>query len=164
MTIRLYGVDGSQPVRSVKWLLEMKNIPFEFVFCMPGHKKGTRAKEFVQRNPTAHVPFIEDDETGVSIAEGAAILAYIASKHGLDDLYPTTDLKKRAAVDEYLHWHHRNTRNITVAFFAPVVRLDIKMSADVVKSNTASAFEALRFLEARLATQVWSELVVSQIQ
>ena len=38
-----------------------------------------------------------------------AILNYLCDKHTKHDWYPT-DLKKRAYVHEYTHWHHLNLR------------------------------------------------------
>lgn len=105
------------------------------------------------RNPAAMVPFMEDEENGVAIGEGAAILAYLATKYACEDLYPS-DLRKRALVDEYLHWHHRNTRNITLAYFATVVRRDIQMPVEIVKANIASATSSLKFLDFKLSSQV----------
>ena len=48
---------------------------------------------------------------------GAAILCYLAQRHGWEGLYPTK-LRERASVDEYLHWHHANARE----YAAPVPR------------------------------------------
>lgn len=152
MTLKLYGVEPSQPVRSVIWLLEINNIPYELVYCMPGHRKGTRSPDYIKKNPMAHVPFLEDEQSGVCLAEAAAIMVYLANKYKLHDLYPA-DLKSRALVDEYLHWHHRNTRCLTLAYFAPVVRGDLQLPAALVKSNAFSAKAALKLLENRLATQ-----------
>ena len=153
MALKLYGVAGSQPVRSVLWLLSMKQIPFELIFTMPGSRKGTKHPDFLERNPRATVPFIEDPSSNCSIAEGAAILTYLASKHKFTDLYPT-DLAERAAVDEYLHWHHTNTRSISGAYFAPAVRRDLKFPAGVVELHTKNAQSAFRYLETVLGKQV----------
>ncbi len=152
MPLRLYGVEGSQPVRSVLWLLEMKEIKYDLVRVVPGHAKGTRDPAYVARNPTGTVPFLEDPDTGVALAEGAAILTYLANKHKVTDLYPT-DPKKRAAVDEYLHWHHSNTRSISGGIFAPVVRRDLKIPHDVVNAHVATARKALDHFEKRLSKQ-----------
>ena len=152
MPLRLYGVEGSQPVRSVLWLLQMKEIPYELVRVVPGHAKGTRDPAFIVRNPTGTVPFLEDPDTGVALAEGAAILTYLANKHGVTDLYPA-DPKQRAPVDEYLHWHHSNTRSISGGFFAPVVRQDLKSPPGVVEAHVATANKALKNFESRLGKQ-----------
>ncbi len=37
----------------------------------------------------------------------------------------------------YLHWHHRNTREITLRLFAPLVRPDLKIPADEVARGPA---------------------------
>jgi glutathione S-transferase len=93
----------------------MKKLPYELVKVDP-MAGGTREASFVDRFPAGLIPCIEDGE--VRISEAAAIMTYLSSKHGWTDMYPK-ELPKRALVDQYLHWHHSNTRKITVVFFRP---------------------------------------------
>lgn len=56
-----------------------------------------------QINPKHTVPVFVDDD-GFTICDSHVIMSYLVSKYGQDkSLYPT-DLKKRAIVDERLHF------------------------------------------------------------
>ena len=37
--VQVYGLDASQPCRSVTWLLRMHDIPFKYIFIQPGYEK-----------------------------------------------------------------------------------------------------------------------------
>ena len=128
-TLKIYGVPLSQPVRAVLWLLLYKREPFEFILANPGSTRanGTRHPDFLDKNPNGMIPFIEDPDTGVAIAEAHAILVYLCRKHGWYDLYPT-DPASCAKIDAFLHAHHRGIRNASVGFFAPSVRKDLHLS------------------------------------
>lgn len=53
-----------------------------------------------------------------------AILTYLAEKHMWTDVYPS-DVRARAKVNEYLHWHHTNTRVGTFKVFGPIMRRSV---------------------------------------
>ena len=90
---------------------------------MPGSNKegGSRHPDFLAKFPMGIVPSMEDGD--VRLSESHAILTYLGDKHGWE-MYPK-DPVERARVQEYLHWHHRNTREITLALFAPVRMISI---------------------------------------
>ena len=105
----VHGVPFSQPVRAVVWLLLLKEKPFEF--CCRCLDRLTRtvlgALNTLQSFQVAPVPCFEEPDTGFCLGESNAILAYLASSNGWEDLYPE-DPRERAKVDQYLHYHHRN--------------------------------------------------------
>ena len=110
MALTVYGVPLSQPVRAVLWALIWKGVPFTLVPVNPGssRKGGTRHPDYLsQVNPAGTMPAINDD--GFVLSECHAILAYLCEKHGWNDLYPPGE--KRAKIQEYLHFHHSNTRH-----------------------------------------------------
>lgn len=108
--LKLYGVPNSQPVRAVVWACLMKGLPFEFI--MTSQNKDAKAPEYLKAvNPRGTIPAIDDN--GVTLWESHAILIYLAEKHGWSDLWPQ-DLVARAEVNQYLHFHHRNTREIVI--------------------------------------------------
>jgi glutathione S-transferase len=69
-------------------------------------------------NPAGVVPAIQEGD--FILGEGAAILAYIADSRGLADWYPT-DLKARAKVNYWLHWHHGALRRSTTKILVPTI-------------------------------------------
>ncbi|CAG5125687.1 unnamed protein product [Candidula unifasciata] len=108
MPLRYYFDMLSQPSRTVYIFLRLNNVPFEpkLVALRKGEHKSD---EYKQINPFGLVPAIDDD--GFKLTESIAILKYIINKNGLPDhWYPQKNLKKQARVEEYLHWHHFNTR------------------------------------------------------
>eukprot|EP00516_Mucochytrium_quahogii_P013551 CAMPEP_0203800766 /NCGR_PEP_ID=MMETSP0100_2-20121128/10789_1 /ASSEMBLY_ACC=CAM_ASM_000210 /TAXON_ID=96639 /ORGANISM=" , Strain NY0313808BC1" /LENGTH=225 /DNA_ID=CAMNT_0050707065 /DNA_START=46 /DNA_END=720 /DNA_ORIENTATION=+ len=153
MTLKLYGVQGSQPFRAVLFLLKMKGIAFEEVFTMPGSKKeqplGSKSKTFREMCPPGIVPVLEDSDAGLVLWESNAILTYIAAKHGMKDLYPT-DFAQRAVVDQWLHWHHGNSRTFTMALFAPVIRPDLELSEQAIQDNKKRVAATAKLLEKQL--------------
>jgi len=88
----------------------MKGLPFELKIT--SQNKGAKEPAFLEVvNPRGTVPAIDDD--GVVLWESHAILIYLCEKHGWRDLWPE-DLVARAKVNQYLHFHHRNTRELVV--------------------------------------------------
>lgn len=79
------------------------------------HKKS---EEFKKVNPACLVPAIQDGD--FTLAEGGAILEYIADKEKLENWYPV-DLKKRALVNQWLHWHHGSLRRSTTKILVPAL-------------------------------------------
>jgi glutathione S-transferase len=67
------------------------------------------------------IPALESS-CGAHLTESAAILAFLADKHGWSDLYPT-DITQRAKVNEYMHWHHNGVGNNTaiLLFFFSII-------------------------------------------
>ena len=122
--MKLYGNPISQPTRAVMWMLAIKQVKYEFVPVNPMAGE-TSSDEFLAKFPAGAIPAIEDTvtvdgkEQPFYLTEGGAILTYLAAKHGWADYYPT-ELHRRAVVDQWLHWHHSNTRNVTMCFVRPL--------------------------------------------
>ena len=108
--LKIYGVPNSQPVRAVVWTCLMKALPFEFVMTSQ-NRDAKQAAYLAAVNPRGTIPAVDDD--GVVLWESHAILVYLCEKHGWTDLWPS-DLARRAQVNQYLHFHHRNTRELVV--------------------------------------------------
>ena len=112
---RLAGVQRpvGQPVRAVVWLLLIKRCPFELRAAWPKYGKtaGATASDVddytASVNPRGTIPAMDDD--GYILWESHAIMIYLCEKHGWDDLWPA-DIRARGRVNNYLHFHHRNTR------------------------------------------------------
>lgn len=144
----LYGVPFSQPVRAVMWLMLYKQMPFEMVLINPGSsgENGSRNPAYLAKNPGGTIPMIEDAATGYVLAEGHAILCYLCSKHGWDDVYPINP-EARGRVDWYLHYHHRNVRDASIGLVAPSIRKDLNIPETTRNMAQATLRNALTALE-----------------
>eukprot|EP00299_Pterocystis_sp_00344_P004748 c16021_g1_i1.p1 GENE.c16021_g1_i1~~c16021_g1_i1.p1 ORF type:complete len:227 (-),score=46.28 c16021_g1_i1:30-710(-) len=154
MVLKLYIHPVSQPARAVLWACLATNTPFEVVQILPGSKKpgGSRHEDFLKLNPAGTVPVIDDD--GFILPESHAILKYLARKHKWVDLFPA-DEKTQATIDSYLHWHHRGTRELTIAFAAPLLRPDLKFPPEVVAANQKNTKQVFSAIENRLSKAQW---------
>ena len=74
----------------------------------------------------------------------------VTVRQGWRDLYPTNP-QARARVDHYLHWHHRNTREVTIRLFAPAVRPDLKIPKAMVLEGDAVVGAVMSAIETMLA-------------
>jgi glutathione S-transferase len=82
---------------------------------------------------------------------GAAIAVYLCEVFGWNDMYPAgagrEHVAKRAAINQWLHWHHRNSRDLTVGFFAPLLRPDLKIPPAVAQAQQTTGVAAIKRLE-----------------
>ncbi|KAG6587011.1 Glutathione transferase, theta class [Phytophthora cinnamomi] len=116
-SFKLYANMVSQPSRAVAWAFKVKGVDYEFV-NVEFDGDLIQSDEFKAWNPNALVPVIRDGD--FSLFEGNAILTYASAKFGWKDLYPT-DVKTRAKVDQFLNWHHTNTRLFTLQIVRPAI-------------------------------------------
>lgn len=108
--LKLYGIPNSQPVRAVIWLCLIHRLPFELI--LTSQNKDAKTPRYLSEvNPRGTVPAIDDE--GTVLWESAAIMAYLCEKHGWRDFWPE-DMAARARVSQYLHFHHRNTRELVI--------------------------------------------------
>lgn len=144
----LYGVPFSQPVRAVMWLMLYKRMRFEMVLINPGSKgeTGSRNSAFLAKNPGGTIPTIEEPDTGFVLGEAHAIMCYLCNTHHWDDVYPT-DLRARAKVDWYLHYHHRNIRDASVGLVAPRIRKDLNIPEATQQAARTTLTNALHVLD-----------------
>ena len=99
----LHGVQLSQPFRSIAWVLLQKKVPFQCAMVIPGStgKMGSKAPPYLELSPTGMVPMLQDG--ALCLSESPAILEYLCTKHGWEDLYPT-DPAQRAKLSAAMHW------------------------------------------------------------
>ncbi|KAH9245931.1 hypothetical protein BASA81_016571 [Batrachochytrium salamandrivorans] len=149
--ITLYGMDGSQPCRTVSWLLRIKEVDFEYVGTTPF--KDTRSKEFLQLNPWGSVPVLQHGE-GFTLTESAAIVTYLAEELGWTDLYPE-DKQIRGRIQQWLHWHHRNSREFIMLLFGPFVVPELKFSPEQQVVNLRMLSKVAQGLDKALAKSLY---------
>ncbi len=144
----VYGVPFSQPFRAVAWLLLHKQTSFELALTNPGSSGtgGSRHPDYLEKFPSGTIPGLEDKESGLLISESHAIMCYLCSKFGWEDLYPARP-EQRALIDGYLHFHHRNIREASIGFVAPKIRRDLNFSEDVLRISQTNFTRGLKILE-----------------
>lgn len=113
----VFGHATSQPTRAVLWLLAIQNEPNTFVKADP---MGGFDDEFKRRFPIATIPQLHDASNDLNLGESHAIFRHICTQRQWRDWLPTEPIAA-AKVDEYLHWHHHNTRLMSVVFFRPLL-------------------------------------------
>ncbi|KAM4745589.1 glutathione S-transferase theta-2 isoform 2-T2 [Anableps anableps] len=97
----------SQPCRAVHILLTRTKIPHR-VHSVALRKGEHRTAEFSKLNPMQKVPVLVDNS--FVLTESDAILKYLATKYDVPPHWYPRQPERRARVDEYLAWHHTNTR------------------------------------------------------
>lgn len=118
MTIQLYMDYLSQPSRAVLAFCKIAKVPIE-VHEIKVISKDIRSEEYKKINPMMKVPAIVDTENGFKLAESHAIIRYLAGKYPehVGNWYPQNCLVGRAKIDEYLDYHHLNTRKCANLIF-----------------------------------------------
>lgn len=127
--VTIYGNYLSQPSRAVLWALKMKGVPFGLNKMNPMSGE-TDKPEFLAKFPTGYIPALYDSSSDFAVSEAPAILQYLATKHGWDDIYPCITphtpateyanvYKRQALVSQWLNWQHGNLRFATVDVFRP---------------------------------------------
>lgn len=130
MSLTVYGHPASQPSRTVFWACLLGNLPFRLV-SDPG--VDLRASGI---NPRGQIPAIADGN--FRLAEAAAIVWYLARKHGWPDLYPD-DTVEQARVHQFAHMHHHLVRLATYHLMAPHVMKPLALPAR--EPNPLSLFQ-----------------------
>lgn len=149
MTLDLYYLDASPPVRSVLLTGKALDLHFNLKF-VDLFKNEHMSPEYLKMNPQHTIPTLVDD--GFPIFDSHAIAAYLVTKYGKDDsLYPK-DAKLRAVVDQRLHFDSGilfpRLRNVTF----PLVFLGKK---EIPEERKAAIEEAYQFMEKFLEASDW---------
>lgn len=114
-SLRLLHHPTSQPCRSVHQFLLENELPFqeEVVNLMDGDNEAQSFKD--RYNPTGQVPILCDGD--FVVWESAAIGFYLNERFDLPGHWFGRDLRERATIQQYLHWHSTILRRGAGAFF-----------------------------------------------
>jgi glutathione S-transferase len=97
--IKLYGVPLSGHVHRVRLLMNLLELPVEFVTVNLAEQENRRP-QFLQKNPFGEVPVLEDGE--LVLADSTAILIYLALKYDPDGKWLPRDPIGAAQVQRWL--------------------------------------------------------------
>jgi glutathione S-transferase len=112
--LTIYGDYLSQPLRSVLLFCKLNKIKYDFVAI--NLAKGQHyTPEYKKINPFSKVPVIKINHEGNEkiIRESCTILRFLSDYYKVDNKWYNRDnIFRRANIDEWLDWHHSNTRYI----------------------------------------------------
>ena len=97
--LRIYGIARTRAFRAL-WMAEELGLDYEHLPIEIGDA-GARSPEFLKINPNGRLPFIDDN--GFVLFESLAITLYLAKKHSLGGLYPST-LEDEAKAWQWSFW------------------------------------------------------------
>jgi glutathione S-transferase len=146
--LKIYGRANSINVRKVLWLCAELGLPFERSDWGRGFRP-TSEPEYLALNPVGVVPTIDDD--GFVLRESQAIVRYLASKHGREDLYPAS-LRERALVEQWLDWAATDLyQGVRPVFLGITVKMADYADPAVIARGAADWTRQMKVLEAHLA-------------
>ncbi|CAD8059353.1 unnamed protein product [Paramecium primaurelia] len=106
--IKLYIDWISQPSRAVKAVLDILKVPHE-VKALKIQFDEHKSPEFTAIHPLQQLPLLQDGD--FTVAESHNIMRYIIKQRNIStNLYPLTDIRQQTRIDQYLDYHHTNTR------------------------------------------------------
>ena len=97
--LHIYGIARTRAFRAL-WLAKELGLAYEHIPTEIG-AAGARSPEFLAINPNGRLPAIDDD--GFVLWESLAITLYLAKKHSLGKLYPST-LEDEARTWQWSLW------------------------------------------------------------
>jgi glutathione S-transferase len=141
-TLKIYGIPRSRAFRAL-WLAKELGLDYDNV--MTGIGGDTREPAFLAINPNGHIPAIDDD--GFILWESMAINLYLAKKHGLGSLYPTT-LQGEALTWQWSFWGMTEIeRPVLTAMFNRAILPEDKRDAAVANQAEKDLQQPLRVLD-----------------
>ena len=150
MKLHLVAVSGNS--YKVRILLSLLKVPHELVF-VDTRNRAHKQPPFLKLNPRGEVPVIEDD--GVVLWDSAAILVYLARKHGGEQWLPSAP----GPMAEVMQWVALAGNEIQFGLqYARRGILQDRWTAGTLEQGQAMGRVALNALELRLKNHSWLAL------
>jgi len=150
--MKLYLTANSGNSYKVRILLSLLGMPHERAFVDTG-SKAHKQPSFFALNPRGEVPVLEDD--GVVLWDSAAILVYLARKHGGEQWLPVAP----GPMAQVMQWVALAGNEIQFGLqYARRGILHGRWTAGTLEQGQAMARVALNALELRLKDHSWLSL------
>lgn len=152
--LKIWGRRDSSNVQAVMWTIGELGLPFERIDA--GHRFGLNdTPEFLAMNPNGLVPVVRDGD-GAPMFESAAIMRYLAARHGRAPFWPE-DPVARAPVDQWAEWARLAFAvPFTQQVFTPLVRTpSAQRDMAAVARAMAALSKPLGIAAARLERHDW---------
>lgn len=102
-TPTIHGSKSSQPCKTLLMFCRLNNLPFNFNLVEPA-KGETRTQQFLAKNPLGQIPVLT--QGNFNLSESFAICLHLAQTNKICNQWWPRDLRIRAKISEYLHWHN----------------------------------------------------------
>ena len=148
--LTIYGRTNSVNVQKVLWCLAELELPHTRIDAGLEHGKNTEPW-YLALNPNGKIPLLTDG--AFTLWESNTIVRYLAGKHGLGGLCPTS-LETRALAERWMDWQLSTLITpVSIVFQNLLRRPAAERDAAAVERNTREANHAMTVLEAHLAGQ-----------
>ncbi len=154
--LNIWGRISSINVRKVVWCAQELGLDFQRTEA--GGRFGiVQTPEYLQLNPNALVPAIDDGEGDgrVTLWESNVIVRYLCAKHAPGKLYPEP-LAERFAAEQWMDWQQTTLNPVSAGAFRQWIRTPAAERDAVAISRSVNATEPLfALLDAHLATRAF---------
>ncbi|VVD03125.1 unnamed protein product [Leptidea sinapis] len=148
MVLSMYNSDQSPPCRACQMVLAYLKLPVKYI-AVDTLKKDHLTEEYLKMNPQHTIPMLVDDD--FILWDSHAIASYLVTKYGKDNpLYPS-DPKKRAVIDQRLHFDSGILFPALRGAFEPIIYFGEKKPRPEVLEKISSAYD---FME-KFLTKAW---------
>jgi glutathione S-transferase len=148
--LTIYGRTNSVNVQKVLWCLAELALPYTRVDAGLEHGKNTEPW-YLALNPNGRVPLLTDGS--FSLWESNSIVRYLAAKHGLGSLCPTS-LETRALAEAWMDWQLSTLVGpVSVVFQNLIRRPAAERDGVAVERNLREANRAMTLLDAHLTSR-----------
>ncbi|MBM3491722.1 MAG: hypothetical protein FJX68_15010 [Alphaproteobacteria bacterium] len=113
--LTIWGNAHCSCVQKVMWAVGELGLAYRRI-DLGGSFGGLGEPDYVRLNPNRVIPTIDDD--GFVLWESAAILQYLAAKHGFGTLYPS-DLRARGEGYRWIMWQGNVLRPAIMPLYLP---------------------------------------------
>lgn len=146
--LTIYGRTNSANVQKVLWCLGELDVPYERIDAGLAHGRNTEPWYLVL-NPNGRVPLLVDG--AFSLWESNTIVRYLASKHGMGTLCPSS-LEARALAERWMDWQLSTlAAPVSIVFQALYRTPPERRDSAAIERQMREANRALGLLEAHLA-------------
>jgi len=146
--LKIWGRISSINVRKVVLTAQLLQLPF--VRIDAGAAFGiTRTAQYLERNPNALVPTVEDDD--FMLWESNTIVRYLCAKHPQGDLYPQ-HLRTRFDAERWMDWQQTTLNGAGRDAFIQLFRTPVEQrDPQAIAASEAATRPLLVLLDAHLA-------------
>jgi glutathione S-transferase len=154
--LNIWGRISSINVRKVVWCAQELGLDFQRTEA--GGKFGVvQTAEYLQLNPNALVPVIDDGEgeDRVILWESNVIVRYLCARHSMGKLYPEP-LAQRFDAERWMDWQQTTLNPVSAGAFRQWIRTPASQRQSEVIEYSVRATEPLfALLDAHLATRAY---------